>query len=459
MNQSSTEIPQLKSAAQFGGCYVQVVPFGDWVVASRIGGLQVFADQKQLTPVDECALTVVPDLQEEQGVLFAVCRTKTFMIFIDARGRIVLKQTNQRVWNINRHQKSELNTPFGRFVLDKPTGTIETPSGRRLKLPGYSRPAWVSCHATKGIVYVADVGRIHRLVLRNNDWQLEGGFECDGWPKDVACVSDNVFVANVFGVSWYKEQTEYPYLRLQDRLSRFHFRAAKVSANETNVFVCDEARGVHVFSTKNGRLMVCGGVFVDGGGWDFLPIGKSGYLASGAGGWRWYENFEDLISGSITKTEFHAPTSKERIQGVKTWSFLDSVVVMSSNTCRIFRSHTDAILFDYACNAWSGVAIGEHFVVATESGLLLLAWNEDKCRIELVDHAQFEEARDVCWDGQLLWVASGRQGIRCFALNNDDHSLCFVGCFPVCGFSRGIFRTKDRIYVGAGDGGLVVIKM
>lgn len=458
MNRSLLALPQLKAAAQFGGCYVQVVPFGDWVVASRIGGLQVFADREQLTPVNECALTVVPHLQEAQGILFAVCRTKTFIVFIDTQGQILLKQTNRRPCDSNRDQKKEFNTPFGRFVLDKQNGVIETPSGKRLKLPGYSHPSWVSCHAAKEIVYVADVGRIHRLVLHNNDWYFKGGFECEGWPKDVVCVSDNVFVANVLGVSWYSKQKEYPYLRLQDRLSRFHFRAAKVSANETNVFICDEARGVHVFSTKNGRLAAHGGVFVDGGGWDFLPNGKSGYLASGAGGWRWYENFEELISGSTTKTEFHAPNSNERIQGVETWPLLDSVVVMSSNTCRVFRNHTDSILFKYACNAWSGVAIGDYFVVATESGLILLMWNRDRSRIDLVDDAQFEEARDVCWDGQLLWVASGRQGIRCFALNKDEHGLCFVGCFPVCGFSRGIFRAKDYIYVGAGDGGLVVIK-
>ena len=99
-----------------------------------------------------------------------------------------------------------------------------------------------------------------------------------------------------------------------------------------------------------------------------------------------------------------------------------------------------------------------YLVVATESSLILLHWNPESQRIAMSDFIQFEEARDISWDGSFFWVASGLRGVQCFALDKEKQKLQFVGCFPVCGFVRGVCRTVDRLYVGAGDGGLVVLK-
>ena len=108
------------------------------------------------------------------------------------------------------------------------------------------------------------------------------------------------------------------------------------------------------------------------------------------------------------------------------------------------------------CNAWSGVAVNDIFVAATPSGLEVLSF--DGKVIHLAESLETIEARDVAWDGHYIWVADGKGGIRCFSIGDDKKSLIYCGCFPVCGFSRGICRTANRIYVGAGDGGLVVVK-
>ena len=448
----------LKSASQFGGAYIQVIAYHDWVVASRVGGLQVFSDHGLLQSIAECALMDIPLLKVIDGLLYAVFKTSAWSVRIDPAGRISLVQSTQIIYRYEkpRGHDSQVDFEGGRFVLDRVNASVLTPTGV-IKLPGYSRPSGMALSDDHQRLYVADMGAIHRLLYDNGVWRMtEGGYECLGWPKDIACENNNVFVANVLGVSWYQEINEYPYLRLIDRICKFHFRIAKVEVHNSLVYACDEARGLHVFEAKNGKLRPKGGVFVEGGGWDCLLSEESCFLASGAGGWSWYENLDKAQRMMPTNKIHRAVAKNERIQGIALWPCAKAVAVLSSRQISILDARSYDEMFSLECNAWSGVAVNDIFVAATPSGLEVLSF--DGKVIHPAESLETIEARDVAWDGHYIWVADGKGGIRCFSIGDEKKSLIYCGCFPVCGFSRGICRTANRIYVGAGDGGLVVVK-
>ena len=444
----------LESAAQIGGAYIQVVAVGSWLIASRIGGLQVLTDSGALNCVSECALIEIPLLEVEGDKLYAVFRRRTFLVSIDLMGQLVFSQSERREYKPPRGHDCRVDISRGKILLDREEGAVVTPFGT-VKLPGYSRPSGICVSSDGGRIYVADMGVIHRLKLQGDSYILTGSMENPGWPKDVACAGGDVFVANVLGVAWYRELADYPFIELKDRLCRFHFRIAKVTVRNSIVYACDEARGVHAFAMVEGKLKPLGGVFVPGGGWDCAFDGEAGYVASGSGGWRYYENLEDAVRGRKVNVRHYASVGGERVQGVAPWPDAKAVVAMSDRRVRIVSKQDGHELFTADCNAWSGVSLGDLFVVATTKGLMTLCLKGVSVVVLGVERT--EEARDVSWDGFHLWVADGKGGVRCYQRADAKVGLAYVGCFPVCGFSRGLCRTESRVYVGAGDGGLSVI--
>ena len=447
----------LKSASQFGGAYVQVVAYQEWIVASRVGGLQVFSDLGALHCLSECALIDIPLLKIFNGKLYAVFKTCVQRVCVDFAGNISLEQDSHVDLKYEKPRGHDYQIDFsgGRFVLDREHASVSTPTGE-IKLPGYSRPSGMALSSDLQRLYVADMGIIHQLLCDGGLWRITDGFyESTGWPKDVACEHGNVFVANVLGVSWYQETNEYPYLRLQDRICKFHFRIAKVEVRNSLVYACDEARGLHVFEARNGKLKPIGGLFVEGGGWDFLLKEDGGFLASGAGGWHWFENLNNAMRMMPSVKVHRDAGTDERIQGIACWSRAEAVVIMSSMRVLILDASLSKELYSLECNAWSGIAADDLFVVASPSGLFVFSFDG---MVHFAERVETTEARDVAWDGHYLWVADGKGGVKCFSIGEDRKSLIYCGCFPVCGFCRGICRTATRIYIGAGDGGLVVIK-
>jgi len=452
-------IKNLKSASQFGGAYVQVVAYREWVVATRVGGLQVFSDRGGLQSESELALLEIPLLKLNEDGLFAVFKKSVWSINIDRQGTLSLERVHNSDMSFEppRGRDVLLDSRVGRFALNRKRGSVSTPTGE-VRLSGYSRPSGMAFSSDFRSLFVADMGAIHRIEESDGIWHLgAGGYECWGWPKDIACEDGNVFVANVLGISWYREIDRYPYLELQDRISKFHFRIAKVVVRNSLVYACDEARGLHVFRASDGKLKPAGGVFVEGGGWDFCIDGIGCFLASGTGGWRRYKNLPEDMTSRPTEKSFFASVNAERIQGVACWPNANAIVVMSSAGVSVLDSSSYKNICSFECNAWSGAAAGNFFLIASSCGLVGFRLESSNGVILPVSCSETEEARDVTWDGEYFWIADGKGGVKCYSIARDGEHLEYQACFPVCGFSRGLCKTKSRIYVGAGDGGLVVI--
>ena len=96
-------------------------------------------------------------------------------------------------------------------------------------------------------------------------------------------------------------------------------------------------------------------------------------------------------------------------------------------------------------------------VAAAKQGIYVLECGPSGS-INVCSHTDTVEARDIYCDGRYVWVADGKGGLRCFRFDCIQATLSFVGIFPIAGFSRGVMSTGHRVYVGAGDGGLVVLE-
>lgn len=447
----------LQCLTQIGGVYLQAFSTGDYVVASRIGGLQLFHfEEGVLIPKASLSLTSIPLLvkPKESHDIIVVFKKAVFKVCITSEEKLSLCEYHSDSFQYKRPFDTAqiIKTNKGEFLLDRQNKLVVNLTTKdNLRLPGYSRPSTISLSENGQFLFVADVGRIH--CIKVDDMSFALGYSAPGWPKDIFVVNDNVFVANVYGISWFKEVDVYPFLKLHGKIAFPHFRIAKVIACQNNVFACDEARGVHIFAMKDNGLYPAGGMMCAGGGWDCIFIDYDLYIASGNEGWCQIKNYSP--DKSLFTPDYKQKYENERVQAISFWKQENAIVVLSSGHIRVIQRDDYSELFELEANAWGGCEVSNRFLVATENGIIALEANAQK-QITLSESIPLTEARDICYDGIYIWVASGKGGIKCFTI--ETGRLQYQGTFPVCGFSRGIFATSKRLYVGAGDGGLVAIK-
>lgn len=444
----------LSNIAQLGGVYLQAFTVGDFLVASRIGGLQLFSiNAGALIPKSTLPLAAVPYLEKESGGLVAVFKESAYRVQITSDEQILLHATSLDMQYLRPLETNQsVTTDQGVFLLDRKNGILlDTAQEKEFKLPGYSRPSTILVSDDRQTLYIADVGRIHCFSISQKVFGQ--GYSSPGWPKDVCVLNDDVFVANVYGITWYKELKDYPYLALQAKVNFPHFRIAKVIIRGKYVYACDEARGVHVFLADKGSLLPKGGIMCDGGGWDCNFIDDDLYIANGGKGWCRLKKYtpEKTFSHPDLKITY----DDERVQAISDWPEINAIVILSNGYARVLRKNDYSLLFSFQANAWAGCAAGNLFFVATADGIIVLKKNRDG-EVITFERIATTEARDIFYDESHIWIADGKGGIKCFLITQN--TIKYVGTFPVCGFSRGLFVTSGRLYVGAGDGGLVVIE-
>ena len=461
--------PNLENIAQVGGTYHQVLDLGeDRLLAVRTGGLEVFSRRAGTwIPISHLPLCSIPYLRQRVDGVFASFSTKSLRVAVEATCRISLEHSA-----LAAHDEDE-PTPACRAIQegdalyslgDLPgilSVRMKNGSETIVRLPGYSNPSSIAIAQNRHELFVADVGSIHQIEISGGRPVLSGGYYAAGWPKDVAVDERGVYCANVFGVAWYRETYTYPFIELIDRLSRVHFRVAKVISRKGRVIVCDEARGLHFFAAEGEKLVAKGGLMLEGGAWDCEVVDNQLFVATGDAGWVTAPfDFESMQVGHLSRHK-----GCGRVQAVVPWKQANGYMVLSSKRISLARpevalpnmSVTDGC-DEHVC-AWSGVAIGDHFVVAAGSAGVLLLRTEPSGACKVVFRLKTVEARDLCFDGQFVWVADGRGGIRCCLINTAKSIIEHYGVFPVAGFIRGVLSTGKRIYAGAGDGGLVVLKL
>lgn len=445
----------LRNIAQIGGVYLQAYAVGDFLIASRIGGLQLFLiDAGTLIPSSTLPLAAVPYLVLRNDDLFAVFKKSAYKIQITSEREIKLHAVSiDAIYQRPLETNQQVITPHGTFQLDRKAGTFTNlTTTKTTKLPGYSRPSTISASQSGEFLYISDVGRIHCFHIAQEAFTQ--GYSNPGWPKDVCVAGDNVFVANVYGVTWYKDLNDAPFLKMQSKVNFPHFRIAKVITRDQYVYAGDEARGVHIFKAdSSGKLLPKGGIMCDGGGWDCTFVEDDLYIANGEKGWCRLKNFSP--DKTIYSPDLKIVYENERVQAVSDWPNANAVVILSSGYTRVLSKDENTELFSFCANSWAGCAAGKLFFAATATGIVVLKV-DDHGKIIISEQIETTEARDICYDSKYIWIADGKGGIKCFSV--DSNVVKYVGTFPVCGFSRGLFVSERRLYVGAGDGGLAVIE-
>lgn len=456
--------PYLANIAQVGGTYQQVFDMGDRILAVRTGGLEVFSRQSGTwASVSHLPLCGIPHLRSESDGLFADFRTSQLRLAIDTAGQVSATHSES---GLPRHSESvapcrSISEGDATYLLGERHGVVTVRmndgSESAVMLPGYSRPSSIAVCQNRHELFVADVGAIHQIEMCGLRSTLTGGHYTAGWPKDITVDEHGVYCANVLGVSWYREIPTYPFIELVDRLSRIHFRVAKVVSRQGRVIACDEARGLHFFKTEGGKLVATGGLMLEGGAWDCELLGDQLVAATGNAGW--ISAPFDLASMTVGQPIRHQGGG--RVQAVVPWKHANCFMVLSSEGIRLAHpdsEHVEDAFIERVC-AWSGVEIEQHFVVAAGHDGVLLLRLEPSGGCKVVFRLETVEARDLCFDGQFVWVADGKGGVRCCHVDTSKSRIEHCGVFPVAGFSRGVLSTGKRIYVGAGDGGLVVLRM
>lgn len=457
--------PNLRNIAQHGGTYQQVLDCGTYMLAVRTGGVEVLLQSSgQWKSVSHLPLSSIPVLYENEHGVFARFKSRLLKIGIDDAYRLHVLSDEILPTNFtdSRPPAKTIHTQGALFSISDPNKglRIKQDDGKEstCMFSGYSRPSSLALSRGENELLVADVGAIHSVNVANEPPTVSDRMCLPGWPKDIACDEVGVYCANVLGVRWYRETKIYPYLEEIDKLSHLHFRMAKVIADKGRIVACDEVRGLHFFAAQDGRLQARGGLMLDGGAWDCNFFNGQLLVATGDEGWITAPfEWETLKVGQSIR---HRGTG--RVHSVVAWPAANRYVILSDKGIRMRPmkpcSESDSCVEDFPdISSWGAVAIGRYLVVAAaRKGLLLLIFDES-LHVTVCSQVETVEARDVCFDGNFIWLADGRGGVRCYTLDTQTSRLNFLGVFPVAGFCRGVVSTVSRLYVGAGDGGLVVL--
>lgn len=457
--------PSLRNIAQHGGTYQQVLDYGEYMLGVRTGGVEVLLKSSgQWKSVSHLPLSSIPVLYENEHGLFARFRTRLLNLKVDTEYQIhVLSEGGVPTNSPNPvvlAKMIKLNSTLFSISSANKGLRIQKDDGNESTclLPGYSRPSSLALSRDERELLVADVGAIHSINIADKSLSVSSRLFSPGWPKDIAYDEGNVYCANVLGIRWYRETAEYPFLEQIDKLAHFHFRMAKVIAHKGRIVTCDEVRGLHFFSTADCKLQPRGGLMLNGGAWDCAVFDGQLLVSTGDEGWITAPfDWSTLKAGQPIRR-----TSIGRVHSVVPWPDAHSFVILSNKGVSVSpiepMSNTDdyvVVLTDVS--AWGAITIGEYLLIAAAKNGLYLLTHDNSNHIKVCCHFDSVEARDICFDGRYVWVADGKGGIRCYTFNTIDNILTFEGLFPIAGFSRGVMSTGKRVYVGAGDGGLVIL--
>jgi len=458
--------PSLRNIAQHGGTYQQVLDCGTHMLAVRIGGVEVLLESSgQWKSVSHLPLSSIPILYENEGGIFARFSSRLLRLAVDDAYQVhVLSEETLPAAHpaFQTHAKTIRKDDIVFSIVGPNKGLrIQQDDGTESVciLPGYSRPSSLALSRNEHEVLVADVGAIHSVHVTGSSPQVSSRLHLPGWPKDIACDDGGVYCANVLGVRWYRETYAYPYLEEIDKLSHLHFRMAKVIANQGKIVACDEVRGLHFLAAHDGRLKARGGLMLDGGAWDCEVYDGQLLVATGDAGWITAPfDWTTLTAGKPAR---HYGTG--RTHAVVPWPCAHSYAILSSKGVAVTPMtpvHQGNTCVDVLTDisAWSATPIGDYLLVAAAKKGLYMLECEPSGSICVRSHTDTIEARDICYDGRHVWLADGKGGLRCYGFDSTQAALSFVGVFPVAGFSRGVMSRGHRVYVGAGDGGLVVLE-
>ena len=456
--------PCLRNIAQHGGTYQQVLDCGTHMLAVRTGGVEVLLESSgQWKSVSHLPLSSIPFLYKNEGSIFARFSSRLLRLSVDETYQVhVLSE--ETLPDTDRASLAYAKTIRKDDIVFSIGGSneglrIQQDDGAEIvcMLPGYSRPSSLALSRDEHEVLVADVGAIHSLHLSISPPPVSSRLYVPGWPKDIACDEVGVYCANVLGVRWYRETNIYPYLEEMDNLSHLHFRMAKVISDKGKIVACDEVRGLHFFAAHDGRLQARGGLMLDGGAWDCEVYDGHLLVATGEAGWITAPfDWTTLTAGRPIRYQ-----GTGRVHAVVPWPCAHSYVLLSSRGVTIapmtpLGNNYTNVFTDIP--TWGAVPIGSYLLVAAAKNGLYLLEHESSGSISVRSHSETVEARDICYDGRYVWVADGKGGIRCYRFDCTQATLSFLGVFPVAGFSRGVMSEGHRVYVGAGDGGLVVLE-
>lgn len=445
---SNPERFSIRNLLQIGGVYHQVIPVAGFLLAARTGGLQAFAVRDGfLHPMAELPLAAIPTLEPQaDGTVLCRFRSRVLTVRLDPDGIHTMSVPSPAIRPPRPPARSvvvggrTLVLPAGAGAgVDVFVGEVRV---RHHRLPGYSRPTSLAMSPDGATVWVADVGAIHQVAISAADERVAHGYAEPGWPKAAVLDGDSVFVADVYGVRWYRLESGQSRLTPLSRFGGPRFRVARLAARNGRILACDEARGVHFLRAEGGRLVPRGGLMLAGGAWGISV--EDGRLLAACGNGGWIEaafDWDALAAGPV-----RSHSCPHEVRAVVPWAG-DVALATSSG---LLRPGREPLLQGASC--WAAAPAGRFLMVAADRAGVFSMDHAGN----VVGHVPTVEARDLALDGHRVWVADGRGGVRCLTID-ERGALAYVGVFPVAGFCRGLACSNDRVLVGAGDGGLVVL--
>lgn len=473
--QNSEPYPQVKpsisvrNAAQIGGVYHQVLEVGNYFVATRTGGIEVFRrSDDRLIPISHLPLTATPMIRKGVGRrVRAEFRTLELELSVDRHGRLsVIGQTSLASRGDEKTEYCRVIKSNGKSYTLRGANEGIHVTGRGFRpfiipLDGYSKPSSIYLTSSGKRVVICDVGAIRVFKWVSDSLVPAGGYFAFGWPKDIVAGHGEVFCADVYGVRWYHISSGYPFLKEVCALARPHFRIAKLLNRNGRLIACDEVRGLHFLEATQQQLRPCGGIMLEGGAWGCVYQKRRLYIASGEGGWS--SVAFDWRSWKCGEPRMHRGWG--RVHKVLPWDAAHLLVVLSSKGIQVFSLSNQDASSDKPGNrmalgpCWEALPIGKFLVVAaSERGVLVLSHDASRKKTRVISTMSTVEARVLAYDGRWLWVGDGKGGVRCCSFNRQSGDLRLAAIYPVAGFVRGMCCDKGIIYVAAGDGGLVCLK-